>query len=197
MKTSWTKWFGAGARRLQLVEGQIQALRSEWSAQSERALAESGRAQQQLALALGSQGERLSETERRLQTGEGEVRALRSELAAYSERVAMESERIQQMMPALNAQSNQLTDIERRMLAAESGIQSMIENLLAAEEKMSLGNEEITRLRTMLLRLELQQNANADEVRRIATGLLERIERARLGSEYGRPPPASAADGIT
>ena len=169
MKTSWTKWFGAGARRLQLVEGQIQALRSEWSAQSERALAESGRAQQQLALALGSQGERLSEIERRLQTGEGEVRALRSELA----------------------------DVERRMLAGEGGIQSNLENLQAVKEKMSLGSDEITRLRTMLLRLELQQNANADEVRRIATGLLERIERARLGSEYGRPPPASAADGIT
>jgi chromosome segregation ATPase len=159
MKTGWPKWFGAGARRLELIEGKIQALRSE--------------------------------------------------LAAQSERVSMESERFQHLMPALNAQHERLSEVERRtlagegrILAVENGIQSILENFQAVEKDLqsvvkesTLGNDEIIKLRTMVLRLELQLNANADEARRIATGLLERIERARLGVNYGRS--ASAADKIS
>jgi hypothetical protein len=97
---------------------------------------------------------------------ERQVQALQTAVSALATQLPLQAERTQQMAGALHDLGERLTALEARVLESR-------------RDRSRDEDEALVKLRTAVARVERQLEFNADEARKTAMGLLERIERSR------------------
>lgn len=107
---------------------------------------------------------------------------LRAAHEATRAAIQTEAERSYQAARLLLDLSERVAALEARGSALETLTATTAEDAEASDQRARDQSEDVARLRAAVLRLEKQMERDAEEARKVATGLLQRIEASRAGS---------------
>jgi chromosome segregation ATPase len=158
-------------RRLEALELELERLRAKSSADADR-LAELATSVNRVADQIVSFSERLTT----VADEAGEARANAAKLEEAIEAGSLGEARLKVEHEAMAATLGTMTeDLERLR-----GLDETVRALEAAEQQAKSDREELVKLRVAIKRAERQLELNADESRKTAAALLERVEALRV-----------------